>query len=59
MRGVDPRSGPLHPRTLDALARVRAEGRKAIVMINRRGFAPWLTCRSCGHHWDCPTATSR
>ena len=23
-------------------------------MINRRGFAPWLTCRSCGHHWDCP-----
>jgi primosomal protein N' (replication factor Y) (superfamily II helicase) len=24
------------------------------VMINRRGFAPWLTCRSCGRHWDCP-----
>ncbi len=23
-------------------------------MVNRRGFAPWLTCRSCGHHWDCP-----
>jgi primosomal protein N' (replication factor Y) len=23
-------------------------------MINRRGFAPWLTCRSCGHHWSCP-----
>ncbi len=23
-------------------------------MINRRGFAPWLTCRSCGHHWNCP-----
>ena len=23
-------------------------------MINRRGFAPWLTCRSCGRHWDCP-----
>ena len=29
-------------------------GAKAIVMINRRGFAPWLTCRSCGHHWSCP-----
>ncbi len=29
-------------------------GAKAIVMINRRGFAPWLTCRSCGHHWNCP-----
>ena len=23
-------------------------------MVNRRGFAPWLTCRSCGRHWGCP-----
>jgi primosomal protein N' (replication factor Y) len=54
MRGTDPRGGPLHPETLEALGRVRAAGSKAIVMINRRGFAPWLTCRSCGRHWDCP-----
>ena len=54
MRLADPRSGPLHPATLEALAAVRREGQKAIVMINRRGFSPWLTCRSCGHHWDCP-----
>ena len=33
---------------------VRREGAKAIVMVNRRGFAPWFTCRSCGHHWGCP-----
>jgi primosomal protein N' (replication factor Y) (superfamily II helicase) len=54
MRGADPRSGPLHPDTWEALERVRIAGAKAIVMINRRGFAPWLTCRSCGHHWSCP-----
>jgi primosomal protein N' (replication factor Y) len=54
MRATDPRGGPLHPATLAALGEVRANGSKAIVMINRRGFAPWLTCRSCGHHWDCP-----
>jgi primosomal protein N' (replication factor Y) len=54
MRAADPRSGPLHPATLEALAEVRRDGAKAIVMINRRGFSPWLTCRSCGHHWDCP-----
>jgi primosomal protein N' (replication factor Y) (superfamily II helicase) len=54
MRQADPRSGPLHPRTWAALESVRAAGAKAIVMINRRGFAPWLTCRSCGHHWSCP-----
>ncbi len=54
MREADPRSGPLHPGTWEALEGVRAAGAKAIVMINRRGFAPWLTCRSCGHHWSCP-----
>jgi primosomal protein N' (replication factor Y) len=54
MREADPRSGPVHAETWEALEAVRAAGAKAIVMINRRGFAPWLTCRSCGHHWDCP-----
>jgi primosomal protein N' (replication factor Y) len=54
MRQADPRSGPVHAETWEALEDVRAAGAKAIVMINRRGFAPWLTCRSCGHHWDCP-----
>jgi primosomal protein N' (replication factor Y) len=54
MREADPRSGPLHVATWGALEDVRAAGAKAIVMINRRGFAPWLTCRSCGHHWGCP-----
>jgi primosomal protein N' (replication factor Y) (superfamily II helicase) len=54
MRDADPRSGALHPETLAALENVRAAGQKAIVMVNRRGFAPWLTCRSCGCHWSCP-----
>jgi primosomal protein N' (replication factor Y) (superfamily II helicase) len=54
MRDADPRTGPLHAETWEALEGVRREGAKAIVMINRRGFAPWLTCRSCGHHWSCP-----
>jgi primosomal protein N' (replication factor Y) len=54
MRESDPRSGPIHAETWEALESVRAAGAKAIVMINRRGFAPWLTCRSCAHHWDCP-----
>jgi primosomal protein N' (replication factor Y) len=54
MRSTDPRGSPLHPATLEALEGVRAARSKAIVMINRRGFAPWLTCRCCGHHWNCP-----
>jgi primosomal protein N' (replication factor Y) len=54
MREADPRSGPLHPATWAGLEQVRSDGAKAIVMVNRRGFSPWLTCRSCGRHWGCP-----
>jgi len=54
MREADLRSGPLHPATWEALGEVREAGAKAILMVNRRGFAPWLTCRSCGRHWGCP-----
>ncbi len=54
MREADPRSGPVHPTTWEAMGIVRDAGEKAIVMVNRRGFAPWLTCRSCGEHWSCP-----
>jgi primosomal protein N' (replication factor Y) len=54
MRGLDPRSGPLHGSTWEALEGVRRRGEKAIVLVNRRGFAPWLNCRSCGRHWGCP-----
>ncbi len=54
MRTAGPRSGPLHPVTWEVLEGVRRAGAKVIVMVNRRGFAPWLTCRSCGRHWSCP-----
>ena len=54
MRSTDPRGGPLHPVTIEALEEVRNRGEKARVMINRRGFSPWLTCGTCGHHWGCP-----
>ncbi|MBK5111460.1 MAG: primosomal protein N' [Thermoleophilia bacterium] len=54
MREADPKSGPIHPGTMEALVGVRSRGEKAIVMINRRGFAPWLTCQTCGDHWGCP-----
>ena len=54
MRDVSPRSGPLHPTTRDALATL-PEGAKAIVMLNRRGFSPHLSCGSCGEAIGCPS----
>jgi primosomal protein N' (replication factor Y) len=44
----------LHPLTSEALADVRASRGKAIVLLNRRGWSNFLTCRSCGQVWGCP-----
>jgi primosomal protein N' (replication factor Y) len=44
----------LHPATAQALADVRAQRSKAIVLLNRRGWSNFLSCRSCGRVWSCP-----
>ncbi len=44
----------LHPETAQALAQTRSEGGKAIVLLNRRGWSNFLSCRSCGSVWSCP-----
>ena len=41
---------PLHPDTRRALT----EARKAILLLNRRGWSNFLTCRTCGKVWECP-----
>ena len=53
MRGRRGGEGPLHPRTADALAGLSRSGEKAIVLVNRRGWAPYMECRSCGHAFGC------
>jgi len=45
---------PLHPTTREALGDVRRAQRKAIVLVNRRGWSNFLSCRHCGHVWSCP-----
>ncbi len=37
-----------------ALADVRRAGAKAIVLLNRRGWSNFLSCRACGRVWMCP-----
>jgi primosomal protein N' (replication factor Y) len=44
----------LHPDARAALDEVKRRGSKAIVLVNRRGWAPFLVCRSCGYAWQCP-----
>jgi primosomal protein N' (replication factor Y) len=45
---------PLHPETRAALADLKHSGEKAIVLLNRRGWSGFLSCRSCGWVWMCP-----
>ncbi len=51
MRGC---AGALHERTAAALGELRRGGGKAIVLLNRRGWSNFLSCRSCGKVWGCP-----
>ena len=52
VRVIDMRSAShvLHPDTHDALMACR----KAIVLLNRRGWSNFLTCHTCGRAWGCP-----
>jgi primosomal protein N' (replication factor Y) len=54
LRERSPGSGPLHPRTGEALGEVRETGAKAIVLLNRRGWSPFYACGSCGEGFECP-----
>lgn len=37
-----------------ALQKTLEAGQQAMLFINRRGFAPLVLCKSCGHRFGCP-----
>ena len=37
----------------DQLKETFTAGEQAIILINRRGYAPYLLCRECGHEFRC------
>ena len=51
MRGLN---HPLHPQSRAALADLQRSGGKAIILLNRRGWSNFLSCRACGRVWMCP-----
>jgi len=52
LRRIDPRRKTLEhglaPETKEAITHTLARGEQALVFMNRRGFAPVLTCEACG-----------
>ncbi|XBQ17429.1 MAG: primosomal protein N' [Oceanicaulis sp.] len=46
----------LSPPLVDAVAETLARGEQALLYLNRRGFAPLVLCKSCGHKMKSPEA---
>ena len=53
----DDRPSLLSRPLVDAIAETVGRGEQAIVLHNRRGFAPTLICRGCGAALECPRCT--
>ncbi len=43
----------ISPRLVNALGRIYQAGEQAILFLNRRGFARFLQCHTCGHIFQC------
>lgn len=41
-----------------AIAETLVSGRQAMLFLNRRGYAPLLLCRTCGHRFACEACSS-
>jgi primosomal protein N' (replication factor Y) len=42
----------------EALAKTLAAGHQSMLFLNRRGYAPLMLCRTCGHRFQCPDCSS-
>ncbi|HIE56001.1 MAG TPA: primosomal protein N', partial [Chromatiaceae bacterium] len=51
--------GGLSPPLLGLLEETLGRGQQAMVFLNRRGYAPVLTCYGCGWLSDCPRCDAR
>lgn len=48
---------PLSPQLIEALADNLERGEQSLLFLNRRGFASWLVCPSCGADLQCPNCS--
>ena len=46
------------PILAEKMAETLEEGRQVMLFLNRRGYAPLLICRSCGHRIVCPSCSA-
>jgi primosomal protein N' (replication factor Y) len=54
-----PLDGGLSPALIKEMRQTLAQGEQVMLFINRRGYAPMLTCHACGWLTDCPRCDAR
>lgn len=54
IRSLGPTDGILAPATTAALGATLAKGEQAVILLNRRGYAPLMYCLDCGTVARCP-----
>ena len=56
MRQEKPLRGKwLAPPMVEAVGATLARGEQSLLFLNRRGYAPLILCRACGHRYACPS----
>jgi primosomal protein N' (replication factor Y) len=48
----------LSPLVKEQLAQTLGRGEQSLLFLNRRGYAPLLLCRGCGHRFQCPSCSA-
>ena len=48
----------ISPTLVNALKENLEKGEQSMLFLNRRGYAPLLICRDCGHRMACPNCTA-
>ena len=48
----------LAPSLVQALQKNLEKGEQSVLFLNRRGYAPLLICRECGHRMQCPSCSA-
>lgn len=54
IKGLAPSDGLIATQSLDALKEVVGRGEQAVILLNRRGYAPLMYCLDCGTVARCP-----
>ncbi len=48
----------MSPALKAAMVKTIERGEQSLLFLNRRGYAPLVLCRTCGHKFTCPNCTS-